>query len=140
MFYDHYRGRCTGRILGYLEIIDLRIAEQATIYGDRIEYFGKTIGTYYWFGDTDIAIINFSDKYHQVQYVKEAWLIDNRDLRYNVSYTLQEMSRYIKYNLAGDELIKKLLLSWWYPATKEDIEEHYELMYVKCLWILQNYY
>jgi hypothetical protein len=61
-FYSGYKGRSCGKILGYLEkYCGLRVAEEATVYSDKVVWWGENIATYTWDGDSDVATFVFNE-------------------------------------------------------------------------------
>lgn len=142
-FYGGYRGRSVGRILGYIErYCGLREAEFCTVYGDHVEYGGKTIAHYQFVGDSDVAEFTFFDKNHIKNYHVWKDFIDDPLEIYlcNLPYCLQELARYLRGALAGSSLLIDLISSKWLYIEKKEAERLYPKLIEAAQWLNENYY
>jgi len=78
-FYSRYKGRGCGRILGYLEkYCGLHVAEEAIVYDNKVTYWGETIATYTWDGDSDVATFIFNPNLNKSIFYPKYWTRNQR--------------------------------------------------------------
>lgn len=140
-FYSQYRGRSCGRILAYLEkYCGLRVAEEATVHGDKVTWWGETIATYTWDENSDIATFVFNPGLNRSVFNPKYWTRNQRiykpyfdrdrfdsPLNYNYEFILQEVRSQIEnlgLPLTRDEvagIIEQYSFGHWIP-TESDLE------------------
>lgn len=59
-YFDHYRGRCPGRLIKFLDrYCGVKIGHESIFYPEGIFYMGRKIATYEWEPYSDVPVFTF---------------------------------------------------------------------------------